>query len=76
VKGETEVDIISFSSVVARNITSRFINKAIEKKTGINPGIKLNRFELKSGGTAKADLSIEMPSEQFEQILEVIFDDE
>lgn len=70
------MDVISFTSVVARNITSKLLNKAIENKTGINPGIKLNRFDLKSGGTARAELSLEMSSEQFEQLLEVIFDDE
>lgn len=69
------MDVISFTSVVARNITSKLLNKAIENKTGINPGIKLNRFDLKSGGTARAELSLEMSSEQFEQLLEVIFDD-
>ena len=69
------MDVISFSSVLARNLTSKFINKAIEKKIGLNPGIKLNRFELKNGGTAKVDLSLEMTSEEFEKLMGVIFDD-
>ena len=70
------MDVISFGGVVTRGITSKLINKAIENKTGINPGLKLNRFDLKSGGTARADISLEMTTEQFEKILEVIFDDE
>jgi len=69
------VDVISFNSALARNLTSKFINKAIEKKIGLNPGVKLNRFDLKNGGTARVDLSLEMTSEELEKLLGVIFDD-
>jgi hypothetical protein len=69
------MDVVSITSIFARGLIGRFVNRSLETKLGFNPDIKLKSFNFKSGETVHADLSLEMTNEQFEKLMGVIFDE-
>lgn len=69
------MDVVNFTSIFARGLIGRFVNKAMEKKLGMNPEIKLVRFNFNSGSVVKADISIEMPNDKFEKLMEVVLNE-
>ncbi len=69
-------DVVTISTLFARTFIGRFLNRTIEKKVGFDPKIKLVRFNFENGKTVHADLSLDMPPEEFEKLMGVIFDEQ
>lgn len=69
------MDVVSISTAFARGLIGRFVNKSVEKKVGFDPSIRLVSFNFKSGSTVHADISLDMPNDEFEKLMGVILNE-
>lgn len=69
------MEYVSIEKGIVSKVISKLLNKAVEKRIGIKPRIGINRLIFRREGepdTVRIDLSLSMPTDVFERLLERI----
>ena len=56
-------------------VISKLLNKALEKRLGYNPGIKISKIKIneRNEDDVMFDISFGLPKKEFDKILEGVF---
>ena len=68
-------DIVSITSNFSKMVISKVLNKALEKRLGYSPGIKISKIKVneRNEDDVTFDISFGLPKKEFEKILEGVF---
>ena len=66
------IDIVSITSNFSKMVISKLLNKALEKRLGYNPGIKISKIKVneRNEDNITFDISFGLPKKEFDKILE------
>ena len=66
------IDIVSITSNFSNMVISKLLNKALEKRLGYNPGIKISKIKIneRNEEDMEFDISFGLPKKEFDKILE------
>ena len=69
------IDIVSITSNFSKMVISKVLNKALEKRLGYSPGIKISKIKVneRNEDDVTFDISFGLPKKEFEKILEGVF---
>ena len=69
------IDIVSITSSFSKIVISKLLNKALEKRLGYNPGIKISKIKIneRNEDDIMFDISFGLPKKEFDKILEGVF---
>ena len=69
------IDIVSITSNFSKMVISKLLNKALEKRLGYNPGIKISKIKIdeRDEDGMMFDISFGLPKKEFDKILEGVF---
>ena len=69
------IDIVSITSNFSKMVISKLLNKALEKRLGYNPGIKISKIKVneRNEDNITFDISFGLPKKEFEKIIEEVF---
>ena len=69
------IDIVSITSNFSKMVISKLFNKALEKRLGYSPGIKISKIKIneRNEDDMMFDISFGLPKKEFEKFLEGVF---
>ena len=69
------IDVVSITSNFSKMVISKLLNKALEKRLGYNPGIKISKIKIneRNEDDVMFDISFSLPKKEFEKVLEGVF---
>ena len=69
------IDIVSITSNFSKMVISKLLNKALEKRLGYSPGIKISKIKIneRNEDDITFDISFGLPKKEFDKILEGVF---
>ena len=69
------IDIVSITSNFSKMVISKLFNKALEKRLGYSPGIKISKIKIneRNEDDISFDISFVLPKKEFDKFLEEVF---
>ena len=69
------IDVVSIASNFSKMVISKLLNKALEKRLGYSPGIKISKIKIneRNEDDMMFDISFGLPKKEFDKILEGVF---
>ena len=69
------IDIVSITSNFSKMVISKLFNKALEKRLGYSPGIKISKIKIneRNEDDMMFDISFVLPKKEFDKFLEEVF---
>ena len=69
------IDVVSITSNFSKMVISKLLNKALEKRLGYSPGIKISKIKIneRNEDDMMFDISFVLSKREFEKVLEEVF---